>query len=205
MESDQIAITGAPPRCFSTRCTSLSSTSRVETCTVERRAHRPPVRGRAAGTSIIDETPVICRLDQVRSLVAPKGIVVLNRTDPNDVPARGQSKVVQRYRAGESLTARGERFGFSAIKVQRLLVSAGESIHPHSPRKLALTSERVRERADPGRVISARITASLDHTHRGLLVTQGLFTDAVELRPLRMIPPHIGPTQSGGRESPTTT
>jgi hypothetical protein len=40
-------------------------------------------------------------------------------------------------------------------------------------------------------VVHARITASLNHTHQGLLVAQGLFLSALELYKLRMLAPHV--------------
>ncbi|WP_200936103.1 helix-turn-helix domain-containing protein [Microbacterium sp. Leaf151] len=69
----------------------------------------------------------------------------LSRVDPNEVPAKVRGSLVAMYRAGESLAAIGEQYGFSANKVQRLLVSMGEPIRPRGPKKPAVTSEQVQQ------------------------------------------------------------
>jgi hypothetical protein len=58
----------------------------------------------------------------------------LSRVDPNEVPARVRESLIEKYRAGESLAVLGEESGFSANKVQRLLVSMGEPIRPRAQR-----------------------------------------------------------------------
>jgi DNA-binding transcriptional regulator LsrR (DeoR family) len=50
----------------------------------------------------------------------------LSRVDPNEVPVKVRDSMVEKYRAGESLAAIGEEYGFSAKTVQRLVVSMGE-------------------------------------------------------------------------------
>ncbi|MDT0117520.1 hypothetical protein Q9R20_11020 [Microbacterium sp. PRF11] len=67
----------------------------------------------------------------------------LSRADPKEVPTTVRAAIVDGYRVGESLAAIGERFGFSANKVQRLLVSMGEPIRPRGPKKPAVTHEQV--------------------------------------------------------------
>ncbi|KQR23385.1 helix-turn-helix domain-containing protein [Microbacterium sp. Leaf151] len=69
----------------------------------------------------------------------------LSRTDPNEVPVAVRSSVVDSYRAGQSLAAIGERFGFSANKVQRLLVATGEPIRSRGPAKPVVTGAQVKE------------------------------------------------------------
>ncbi|WP_206543529.1 helix-turn-helix domain-containing protein [Microbacterium testaceum] len=69
----------------------------------------------------------------------------LSRVDPNEVPAKVRESLLEMYRAGESLAAIGEEQGFSANKVQRLLVSMGEPIRPRGPKKPAVTSEQVQQ------------------------------------------------------------
>lgn len=82
----------------------------------------------------------------------------LSRVDPNEVPAKVRDDLVEMYRAGESLAAIGEEYGFSANKVQRLLVSMGEPIRPRGPKKPAVTSEQVKRmvlRYEQGEAIAA--------------------------------------------------
>ncbi|MDQ1084721.1 MULTISPECIES: helix-turn-helix domain-containing protein [Microbacterium] len=82
----------------------------------------------------------------------------LSRVDPNEVPAKVRDDLVEKYRAGESLAAIGDRLGFSANKVQRLLVSMGEPIRPRGPRKPTVTSEQIQQmvsRYEQGEAISA--------------------------------------------------
>ncbi|WP_314456179.1 helix-turn-helix domain-containing protein [uncultured Microbacterium sp.] len=82
----------------------------------------------------------------------------LSRVDPNEVPAKVRDSLVEKYRTGESLAAMGEEYGFSANKVQRLLVSMGEPIRPCGPKKPAVTSEKIQRmvsRYEQGEAISA--------------------------------------------------
>lgn len=69
----------------------------------------------------------------------------LSRADPNEVSSNVRDDLVEMYRAGESLAAIGEQYGFSANKVQRLLVSTGEPIRPRGPKKPTVTSEQVQQ------------------------------------------------------------
>lgn len=73
------------------------------------------------------------------------GRLKLSRVDPKEVPVETRDSMAEMYRAGESLAAIAERFGFSANKVQRLLVSMGEPIRSRGPRKPAVTSEQVQQ------------------------------------------------------------
>lgn len=82
----------------------------------------------------------------------------LSRVDPNEVPAKLRDSLVEKYRAGESLAAIGEEYGFSANKVQRLLVSMGEPIRPRGPKKPTITDEKVQRmvsRYEQGEAIAA--------------------------------------------------
>jgi transposase-like protein len=82
----------------------------------------------------------------------------LSRVDPNEVPAEVRDSLVAKYREGESLASIGEEYGFSANKVQRLLVSMGEPIRPRGPKKPAVTSEQVQQmmsRYEQGEAIAA--------------------------------------------------
>ncbi|SIS15094.1 hypothetical protein SAMN05880568_3120 [Microbacterium sp. RURRCA19A] len=82
----------------------------------------------------------------------------LNRVDPNEVPAEVRDSLVEMYRIGKSLAAIGEEYGFSANKVQRLLVSMGEPIRPRGPKKPAVTSEQIQQivsRYEQGEAIAA--------------------------------------------------
>lgn len=107
----------------------------------------------------------------------------LSRVDPNEVPAAVRDSLVKMYRAGESLAAIGEEHGFSANKVQRLLVSMGEPIRPRGPKKPAVTSEQVQQMVsqyEQGESIAA-IAASADVSYaqtRSCLIEAG-----VQMRP----------------------
>lgn len=58
----------------------------------------------------------------------------LTREDPRHVPASVRDEIVELYRAGMSLADLGGRFGFSANKVQRLLVAVGEPVRRRGPK-----------------------------------------------------------------------
>ncbi|WZH35537.1 MAG: helix-turn-helix domain-containing protein [Microbacterium enclense] len=82
----------------------------------------------------------------------------LSRVDPNEVPTKVRESLVEMYRTGESLAAIGEEYGFSANKVQRLLVSMGEPIRSRGPKKPAVTSEEIQQmvsRYEQGEAIAA--------------------------------------------------
>lgn len=82
----------------------------------------------------------------------------LSRADPNEVPAKVRDSLVKRYRAGESLAELGAKCGFSANKVQRLLVSMGEPIRPRGPKKPAVTNEQIQQmisRYEQGEAVAA--------------------------------------------------
>lgn len=70
----------------------------------------------------------------------------LTQEDPRQVPASVRDEIVQLYRAGVSLAGIGSRFGFSANKVQRLLVAMGEPVRRRGPRMKGspLTDEQIR-------------------------------------------------------------
>lgn len=70
----------------------------------------------------------------------------LTREDPRQVPASVRDETVELYRAGMSLSGLGSRFGFSANKVQRLLVAMGEPVRRRGPRMKGspLTDEQIR-------------------------------------------------------------
>jgi len=67
----------------------------------------------------------------------------LTREDPDAVPPAVRDEIVASYRAGETLATIGGRLGFSPNKVQRLLVTVGESIRSRGPQGSQLTSEQV--------------------------------------------------------------
>ncbi|MBD8219622.1 hypothetical protein IFU40_13365 [Microbacterium sp. CFBP 13617] len=69
----------------------------------------------------------------------------LIREDPDAVPSAVRDAIVASYRAGETLATIASRHEFSPNKVQRLLVTAGESIRSRGPRGSQLTSEQVRD------------------------------------------------------------
>lgn len=107
----------------------------------------------------------------------------LSRVDPNEVSARVRGSLVEKYRAGESLASIGDRLGFSANKVQRLLVSMGEPIRPRGPKKPAVTSEQVQQmvsRDEQGEAIAAiAVSAGVSYAQtRSRLVEAG-----VQMRP----------------------
>lgn len=107
----------------------------------------------------------------------------LSRVDPNEVPAKVRDDLIKKYRGGEFLATIGEEYGFSANKVQRLLVSTGEPIRPRGPKKPAVTSEQVRQmvsRYQQGEAISAiAISASVSYAQtRSCLIDAG-----VQMRP----------------------
>jgi len=99
----------------------------------------------------------------------------LSRVDPNEVPEKVRDDLVEKYRVGESLAAIGEECGFSANKVQRLLVSMGEPIRPRGPKKPAVTSEQVQQMVsqyEQGEAIAAiaeSVGISYAHTRSCLL------------------------------------
>lgn len=107
----------------------------------------------------------------------------LSRVDPKQVPAKVRESLVEMYRTGKSLAAIGEEYGFSANKVQRLLVATGEPIRPRGPKKPTVTSEQVRRmvsRYEQGEPIAA-IAASADVSYaqtRSCLIEAG-----VQMRP----------------------
>lgn len=108
----------------------------------------------------------------------------LSRADPNELPAKVRDSLVEKHRAGESLAAIGEECGFSANKVQRLLVSMGEPIRPRGPKKPAVTDEQVSQMVsqyERGVAIAgiARAASVSYAQARGRLVDAG-----VQLRPL---------------------
>lgn len=107
----------------------------------------------------------------------------LSRVDPNEVPAKVRDSLVEKYRAGESLAAIGDRLGFSANKVQRLLVSMGEPIRPRGPKKPTVTSEQVQRMVlqyEQGEAIAAiAASAGVSYAH-----TRSCLADAgVQMRP----------------------
>lgn len=74
----------------------------------------------------------------------------LTREDPRQVPTGVREEIVELYRAGMSLAVLGSRYGFSANKVQRLLVAVGEPVRRRGPKMkgLPLTDEQVRAATD---------------------------------------------------------
>lgn len=107
----------------------------------------------------------------------------LSRLDPNEVSAKVRDSLVEKYRAGASLAAIGEEYGFSANKVQRLLVSMGEPIRPRGPKKPTVMSEQVQQmvsRYEQGEAIAA-VAASVGISYaqtRSCLMEAG-----VQMRP----------------------
>jgi len=69
----------------------------------------------------------------------------LTREDPDAVPPAVKDAIVTSYLAGETLAVIGTRHGFSANKVQRLLVAAGESTRPRGPRGSSLSAGQLAE------------------------------------------------------------
>ena len=70
----------------------------------------------------------------------------LAREDPRRVPEGVRNEVVRLYSGGMTLAELSVRFGFSANKVQRLLVAAGESVRSRGPKMKGqpLSSEQIR-------------------------------------------------------------
>lgn len=99
----------------------------------------------------------------------------LNRVDPNEVSAKVRRSLAEKYRAGESLAVLGEEYGFSANKVQRLLVSMGEPIRPRGPKKPAITDEQVQrmvlqyEQGEAIAAIAASVGISYAQTRSSLI------------------------------------
>lgn len=57
----------------------------------------------------------------------------LSREDPDAIAPAVKDAIVASDRAGETLAVIGSRNGFSANKVQQLLVAAGEPTRPRGP------------------------------------------------------------------------
>lgn len=107
----------------------------------------------------------------------------LSRVDPNEVPAKIRDSLVEKYQAGESLAVLGEEYGFSANKVQRLLVSIGEPIRPRGPKKPAVTSGQVQQmvsRYEQGEAVAA-IAASAGVSYAQVRLC--LIDAGVQMRP----------------------
>lgn len=107
----------------------------------------------------------------------------LTREDPDAVPPAVRDEIVASYRAGETLAGVGGRYGFSANKVQRLLVAAGEPIRSRGPQGSRLTSEQARDLMDRYESGSAMgsIAEELGVSYAG--VRKQLMGAGVQLRP----------------------
>lgn len=74
----------------------------------------------------------------------------LTREDSRQVSSKVRDEIMELYKAGMSLADLGSRFGFSANKVQRLLVAVGEPVRRRGPKMKGspLTEEQVQAAVD---------------------------------------------------------
>lgn len=147
----------------------------------------------------VEKRAVLLYLPELAEVIGSAGALESERAEKTEVEARriakeldiawgtiasgapGMASIIRQVGPGGGVP------GEYAVAVWKVL--SGLS-HPSASRAVRNAHVEQLSESDGG-VISARITASLDHTHQGLLVAQALFTDAVELYRLRMIAPHV--------------